>query len=95
MEPNSLAEYLVNITLQQSQYLSEVNTLFSELEKNKVAICADEIIAENSIMNNSISMENNSKISNNNNDSIVVDSYALLCKYNYDISNNINLQNST
>lgn len=94
LEPNSLAEYLVNITLQQSQYLSEVNTLFSELEKNKVAICADEIIAENSIMNNSISTENNSKISNNNNDSIVVDSYALLCKYNYDISNNINLQNN-
>lgn len=95
LEPNSLAEYLVNITLQQSQYLSEVNTLFSELEKNKVAICADEIIAENDIMNNSISMENNSKISNNNNDSIVVDSYALLCKYNYDISNNdINLQNN-
>ena len=94
LEPNSLAEYLVNITLQQSQYLSEVNTLFSELEKNKVAICVDEIIAENSIMNNSISMENNSKISNNNNDSIVVDSYALLCKYNYDISNNINLQNN-
>ena len=90
LEPNSLAEYLVNITLQQSQYLSEVNTLFSELEKNKVAICADEIIAENGIMNNSISTENNSKISNNNNDSIVVDSYALLCKYNYDISNNIN-----
>lgn len=94
LEPNSLAEYLVNITLQQSQYLSEVNTLFSELEKNKVAICADEIIAENDIMNNSISTENNSKISNNNNDSIVVDSYALLCKYNYDISNNINLQNN-
>lgn len=94
LEPNSLAEYLVNITLQQSQYLSEVNTLFSELEKNKVAICADEIIAENGIMNNSISTENNSKISNNNNDSIVVDSYALLCKYNYDISNNINLQNN-
>ena len=94
LEPNSLAEYLVNITLQQSQYLSEVNTLFSELEKNKVAIYADEIIAENGIMNNSISMENNSKISNNNNDSIVVDSYALLCKYNYDISNNINLQNN-
>lgn len=94
LEPNSLAEYLVNITLQQSQYLSEVNTLFSELEKNKVAICVDEIIAENGIMNNSISTENNSKISNNNNDSIVVDSYALLCKYNYDISNNINLQNN-
>ena len=94
LEPNSLAEYLVNITLQQSQYLSEVNTLFSELEKNKVAICADEIIAENGIMNNSISTENNSKISNNNNDSIVVDSYALLCKYNYDISNNINLQDN-
>lgn len=94
LEPNSLAEYLVNITLQQSQYLSEVNTLFSELEKNKVAICADEIIAENGIMNNSISTENNSKISNSNNDSIVVDSYALLCKYNYDISNNINLQNN-
>lgn len=94
LEPNSLAEYLVNITLQQSQYLSEVNTLFSELEKNKVAICADEIIAENGIMNNNISTENNSKISNNNNDSIVVDSYALLCKYNYDISNNINLQNN-
>lgn len=94
LEPNSLAEYLVNITLQQSQYLSEVNTLFSELEKNKVAICANEIIAENDIMNNSISTENNSKISNNNNDSIVVDSYALLCKYNYDISNNINLQNN-
>ena len=94
LEPNSLAEYLVNITLQQSQYLSEVNTLFSELEKNKVAICADEIIADNGIMNNSISTENNSKISNNNNDSIVVDSYALLCKYNYDISNNINLQNN-
>lgn len=94
LEPNSLAEYLVNITLQQSQYLSEVNTLFSELEKNKVAICADEIIAENGIMNNSISTENNSKISNNNNDSIVVDSYALLCKYNYDIFNNINLQNN-
>ena len=94
LEPNSLAEYLVNITLQQSQYLYEVNTLFSELEKNKVAICADEIIAENGIMNNSISTENNSKISNNNNDSIVVDSYALLCKYNYDISNNINLQNN-
>lgn len=95
LEPNSLAEYLVNITLQQSQYLSEVNTLFSELEKNKVAICADEIIAENGIMNNSISTENNSKISNNNNDSIVMDSYALLCKYNYDISNNdINLQNN-
>lgn len=94
LEPNSLAEYLVNITLQQSQYLSEVNTLFNELEKNKVAICADEIIAENGIMNNSISTENNSKISNNNNDSIVVDSYALLCKYNYDISNNINLQNN-
>ena len=94
LEPNSLAEYLVNITLQQSQYLSEVNTLFSELEKNKVAICADEIIAENGIMNNSISTENNSKISNNNNDSIVVDSYSLLCKYNYDISNNINLQNN-
>lgn len=94
LEPNSLAEYLVNITLQQSQYLSEVNTLFSELEKNKVAICANEIIAENDIMNNSISTENNSKISNNNNDSIVVDSYAFLCKYNYDISNNINLQNN-
>ena len=70
LEPNSLAEYLANITLKQSKYFSEVNNVFNELEKNKIII----------VSNNDT---NDNKLVENNN--LAIDSYSLLCQYNQEL----------
>lgn len=72
LEPNSLAEYLANITLKQSKYFSEVNNVFNELEKNKIII----------VSNNDTNDNDNKLVENNN---LAIDSYSLLCQYNQEL----------